>query len=126
MNETTIERLKKLVAGLNQLIEFLDDRPLLGEHENLYVSAYQLHIYVYGKDKTKFSQLARKLASGRKLNKEYSDYSCSVQRSFGDLVSMRVSTDRETVCQRVVTGTRIVPASTYPEHEEEIVEWKCK
>ena len=125
--ETTIEKLKALVAGLDQLITFLEKHPTLAADENLYVNRYRLNLFVYGKERARFSRLARSLASGGpKLNKEYSDYSCAVERMFGEYVKFSVSTARETVCQRVVTGTKIVPAQSYPERVEEIVEWKCK
>lgn len=48
-----------------------------------------------------------------------------VRRTFGPL-QFDLNIDREQVCERVVTGTRKVEAVTIPEHEEEIVEWKCK
>ena len=33
---------------------------------------------------------------------------------------------RNQVCERIVTGTKEVPAISYPAHTEEIVEWKCE
>ena len=47
-----------------------------------------------------------------------------VRRKFGP-ISMEINTARENVCRRIVTGTRVVPAVTVPEHVEEIVEWDC-
>lgn len=46
-----------------------------------------------------------------------------LQRSFGEDLSLDITTPRETICRKVVVGTVKVPAQ--PEHTREIVEWVC-
>jgi len=45
-------------------------------------------------------------------------------REFGGDVSLHVNAARSTVCRRVVTGTKVIPAR--PEHTVEEVEWVCE
>lgn len=126
--QATIERLEQLIADLVALKSFLLKHQNIGGNENLYIPKTHLSIWVYGKDRRVFSNLVRSLCSGgKKLEKEYTDYSVSVSREIGTgMVELSVSTGREAVCERVVTGTKIVPAVTIPERTEETYEWKCK
>ena len=65
-------------------------------------------------------------------NKEFDDLFYRVIRMFGP-IKLKALDYRANVCERVVTGTRVVPeriiAATegeiIPEHEVEIVVWKC-
>lgn len=118
----TIEKIEKLIADLTLLVAFLKAHTKLAD--KIYVSDYHLGVYCYSK-KT-FSNMIRSLCSGKlKLEKVYSDYYCQVTRNFGDM-RLTVHIGRENVCERIVTGTKVVPAQVYEERIEEIVEWKCK
>lgn len=64
-----------------------------------------------------------------KVTKEYTSYSYSLKIEKGDW-SITYRTDREAVCERIVTGTKHIERSVVPEHiveahDEEIVEWVC-
>lgn len=49
----------------------------------------------------------------------------TLRKQFGTL-NLDVYTDREQVCRKVVTGTRVVPAvEAQPEREEQVTEWVC-
>jgi hypothetical protein len=64
--------------------------------------------------------LAKALAHVRK---DYDGASLWIRAEFAPGVTLCYGCPREEVCERVVTGTRIIPAQ--PEREEEIVEWRC-
>lgn len=62
--------------------------------------------------------------------KDYtSDNFFTLDKNFGGGVHLHVYTEREAVCRKVVTGTRIVDAEpakpAVPAHEEPIEEWIC-
>lgn len=70
--------------------------------------------------------------SGYKITKDYDrDFTVEVtipadeRKGTKDIV-IRYYCDRETVCTKKVVGTKVVPATTYPERIEEIVEWDCE
>jgi hypothetical protein len=61
-----------------------------------------------------------KAASWKKV---HSDDWFWLHREFGEDLSLDITASRETVCRRVVTGTRTIPAR--PEETVEEVEWVC-
>jgi len=122
IHKGTIEKIQDLIAGLALLVEFL-----LAHEVDFRVYVHSLAFCVYAQDKKEFGRLARILVGRKgKLEKVYGEFACSITRQFSDMVSLQVIVNREQVCERIVTGTKIVPGIYYPEHEEEIVEWKCK
>ena len=49
-----------------------------------------------------------------------------LRKHFSEDLRLEINTDRQTVCRKVVTGTRVVPAKpAVEEHEEETFEWVC-
>ena len=56
--------------------------------------------------------------------KEWRDVGLTISRDFGG-VRLEAFLLRAEVCERVVTGTREVPAQVTPAHTEEVVEWQC-
>jgi hypothetical protein len=91
---------------------------------------------VYGVTLAEFKLLA--LVHGVKKQKDYWEdrFMLRVQVPFQDadnneqFIRMDYSGDRGEVCQRIVTGERVVeekyiPGRLEPAHTEEIVEWKC-
>ena len=60
-----------------------------------------------------------------KATKEYTSGYFVLQFNIGES-SVRTICDRAMVCERKVVGTRVVPATTTPEHVVEEVEWECK
>ena len=50
----------------------------------------------------------------------------ALAKDFGNGVTLDINVQREKVCRKIVTGTRIVPArEAEPEHEESITDWVC-
>lgn len=123
---------RELVEGLRAMADFIEEHPELpiGEPE------IKLDTWLFDDSKWDVDHLRtdsrtakEKLqAAARALGiaqKNYiGDYFC-VTKKFGEFVSMEFTVSRETVCKRVVTGTRIVPAVSRPERTEEVVEWIC-
>lgn len=111
------EKRKALIDGLREVAAFLENNeraptPL----------PPQLNAFLYSKED--FTMAAK--AIGGKLDKK-NDYGqlMVLRKEFGP-ISYDLNCDRELICERVVTGKRIVPTvEAIPEHEEEVVEWKC-
>ena len=74
-------------------------------------------------DKEKF-KAAVKVIAGR--GKKSFDDSLAYYRADFETLTYQVYIMRNQVCERIVTGTKEVPAISYPAHTEEIVEWKCE
>jgi hypothetical protein len=74
------------------------------------------------------ADLAKRLGSGEKVY--YGDFFW-FKHSFGPHVLVDAACNRETVCERVVVGKKLVPAHgeivlpAEPEKEIDIVEWNC-
>lgn len=68
------------------------------------------------------------LASGVRhcggFKKVHADKWFFLTRDFGG-IRLEFNFSRDEVCERIVIGKRVVPVQITPEHEEEIVEWKC-
>lgn len=65
------------------------------------------------------------------VDKEVSSQLFKLKKDFGGGVGIEWIAYRENVCERVVVGTKVVPAQpahyveAVPEKVEEVVEWKC-
>jgi hypothetical protein len=58
--------------------------------------------------------------------KNYSDNYFTLRREFSGEVQLDVYTERDSVCRKVVTGTRVVPAQPATEERvEDVFEWVC-
>jgi len=123
---------KELVAGLKALVAFIeanDDFDFTEGGKPVVLMEYRSW-WIDDKEsvKAKFSELARRLGSAEK---QYTESFFRLKHSFSPSVSFEATADRVAVCERIVTGTRMVPAvpeyvvQAQPEREEEIVEWKC-
>jgi hypothetical protein len=107
---------QSLIDGLREIAQFLEDHPDVPTP-----LIPRLDAFVYSKEA--FSAAARAVG-GHQEKKDYGIV-IALRRMFGD-VSYDLNIQRDLVCERVVTGTRIIPEQpAVPEHEEEIVEWKC-
>lgn len=116
-----VSKLNSLIEGLTSLLSFAVQKNLSGFYP------HKLQFSIYTSDKKEFSRLARILTGGRgKIEKVYTDYAVTVKRDFSDMVTLSVVIDRGKVCERIVTGTKHHAAYLVEEHDEEIVEWKCK
>lgn len=88
----------ELIKGLRACADFLEARPDLPAP--LYSAiCFMLH------DTARFKAAARTLGS---LDKEYSTSFFNVRKDFGGGLVVELSTQRENVCKKVVTGTRQV------------------
>ncbi len=133
-NMTTIEKLNAQIEGLQNLVQFLSDKPELekqiwvpSSHLNVSIHSYQAEDKKANTERKKqFSSLIRLLSKGTKLAKEYTDYSCKVVRKFSSNVQLEVSINREAVCERIVKEVKEVPGYYIEARKEEVVEWKCK
>lgn len=84
-------------------------------------------VMLYRPDVESLAQTARALGGHRTKDANGSYF--TIIRSFGP-VDVHAYSDRNEVCERVVTGTKVIPATVIPAREipervEEIVEWKC-
>lgn len=117
--------------GLRQLADWLDKA-----HANGVTPLSQgctPSIYFWGGDKAEdVRSLAAQLGT---FEKKYDDYHFTMSRDFGGAVA-KFLYPRSTVCKRVVTGTKTLPAVTIPakpaepervipEQTIETVEWEC-
>lgn len=66
--------------------------------------------------------LAREFGAARK---EYDGSFLHLSKKFGTQ-ALRAVFNRESVCERVVVGTEVVPERVEPERIREIIEWRCE
>jgi hypothetical protein len=123
---TTASR-EAYIRGLRTLASFLEAHPLIPTP----TQCYRLRL----NDSFTREELSAIARSVSKAKKEFYDESFQLQipvidsEVYDERVSITLTTEREAVCERIVVGTKLVPASTSvyetPEHEEEIIEWRC-
>ena len=130
MNQKNAE----LVAGLRQLCDFIeanDDFEFV-TGDTPQVEFHWREWYVNKSPEARrllIADLARRLGKSEKV---YADNFFWLRHNFGSLVQLEVVSLRDVVCERVVTGTRVIPAQpehtipAIPEHEVEVVEWRCE
>lgn len=125
-----------LIDGLRSLADWLETNPRVADLPNFrpYVSEW---IYEYAKDengitnysepddelsRAKMRQILKALGS---CKKDYSGSTFSLKKEFGP-IRLAFQTSRETICRKVVTGSREVPEVVLPARTEEVVEWVCE
>lgn len=112
----------KLIQKMREAADWLEANPC---HEIVTVSVL---IHATREDKERLAQLV-KAAGG--VKKDVSDELIFVRAQRFLPVDFTIAGDREKVCERVVVGTKTLPAhdgymvAAQPEREVEIVEWKC-
>ena len=128
------EKNAQLVAGIRDLIAFIEANDdfefVTGEAHQVvfHWRDWYLDSADSSKRRARLAYLAQRLG---KAEKQYSGDFFWLRHDFGPHVRIEAASERDVVCERVVTGTRLVPAQeaytmpALPEHEEEIVEWKC-
>lgn len=107
---------RSLIQGLRDLADFLESNPSAPTP-----MAGRFDVFTYTKEM--FAKAAK--AVGGKLTKQ--DYSAvmTLRKEFGP-IQYDLNCDRELICERIVTGKRIVPAvEAVQQREEEVVEWRC-
>jgi hypothetical protein len=123
------EKSDKMVAGLRELADFFEERPELCEVGT--VSATTFYVFTYSPEQ--FAEAVRLLGKGAKS--AHGDW-FNVTRQFG-IIDLQVTAQRDNLCERVQTGTKVVKArdpqlvrealEDIPEveTEEPVFEWSC-
>ena len=107
------------IQGLRNFAFWLEANP---EIDAGYYGMYHSH---YLDTKEKLLQYARIMAPGN-FSKNWTDSSVAITKDFGGRVKFEAYTRRDQICERVKTGTKIIPARpAVPEKEEETFEWRC-
>jgi hypothetical protein len=127
MNEKLISDLHTLIAFIeaNDDFDFCTSEPFQVE---FHYRTWYLRDLSTEQRREKLQDLARRLGTAEK--KYYGDFFW-LRKQFGDTVLFEASSERETVCERIVTGLKTIPAApecilpASPERAEEIVEWRC-
>ena len=108
----THEERDEFIHGLRELADFLD------AHPTVEVPIYaMLNVFVNTKD-----ELAAHARTAT-WEKVYNGNWFTLRKEFGT-IKYEINATRDTVCRKVVKGTRVVPAR--PEHTVEEVEWVCE
>jgi hypothetical protein len=116
MNE---ENRHEVITRLREFADFLEANP-----DAPVPYAENIRFDIFALNKEEFVKYAK--AIGGKLIKNH-DYSgvMVLRRQFGK-IQYDINVAREQVCERVVTGKKLVAAvEAVPEHEEDITEWRC-
>lgn len=126
-----LENRPLLVDGLRKLADVFEQHPML----QVPTWKQDITVWVSNRDddedpdhvKNTFKHFLKVLGG---TAKDTSDYTFELSWDFG-LIRLRLCTDRDNVCEKVVTGTKILPATeaytveAQPEREEEVYEWRC-
>lgn len=125
------------VGFLRAFADYLEAHPdiIAGVHEFHYVG---FNAFTYGKEE--FTRLVRQAGAGEKVIDAADDYAPRARfyPNLGEFTgAFCISIPKDSVCQRVQVGTKLVPAeperievkeivhTAVPEHEEPIYEWDC-
>ena len=130
------EKNQQLVEGLRALLAFVeanDDFEFVPGGDTDIVELKFRTWYLNGEDNRRVSiaDLTRRLAHAGKVDKLYGDDYAWVRSQFGPFVKAEIATMRETICEKVVVGKKVIPAqperviAAQPERIEEEVEWRC-
>lgn len=131
MTEKQLDNRMKFIEGLRDLIGVYEANPQLiapswKQNISVWVSSYddkENPNYV----KDTYKDFIKALGG---TEKESSNFTFELAWEYG-LVNFRLCTERDNVCERVVTGTKVIPAQeeqvipATEERIEEVYEWKC-
>jgi hypothetical protein len=106
------DRRAAFIRSLRDAAQFLEDHPAVKAPR--YVT---MNVFVNTRD-----EIADQARAASWL-KDYNDTWFNLRRQFGEDLSIEINASRETVCRKVVTGTRVVPAR--PECVVDVYEWEC-
>lgn len=101
------------VKALRDLAAFIEEHP--GVSCPRYVV---MNVFVHTRE-----EIAANARATGGWEKVYGDGWFYLRKSFGPDLVLDITTERETVCRKVVTGTRTVPAT--PEQQVEEYTWVC-
>jgi len=110
--KTRLQRRAEFIKGLQEVVDFITSHPTLK-------ITGDARFYIFSDSPEEFSYAVRCLGN---VTKEASGGDLVARAAFGPhTISAFVS--QEETCERVVVGTKIIPATE--EREVEIVEWIC-
>ena len=111
-----------LIDGLRGLAAFLETHPDVPRPSST------CGFYVFCANKEEMAQAAKSV--GGRLEKSATTNYFMLRKDFGPL-RLEIAVEREQICERVVVGTKVVPAKpecvlpATPETVEEVIEWRC-
>lgn len=116
--EWQIEKRAEMVQGLRDAADVMESCPLG-------MLPYDVHISIsvteYKDDSIDVEATQQKLAKAarwlRNVSKKYDDYYFTFRRDFGSRVRIEVCASRSSVCKKVKTGVKFVPAQQVEEFE---------
>lgn len=115
MNDTDVST-KSVSDSLRDLAAFLD------AHPEIEINDQSITLLKYVTTREELAAIAKRGSYRKVYTKSYFE----LHHDFGCGIELHVYADRATVCQRVVTGTRVIAAiPAQPERVEEVVEWVC-
>lgn len=119
---------QEYIQALRNLADFMEQREFPGTWKGTFSNGYpSVSLVLYTKDKQTFGEATKAIGTCRK---RADGGFLEVTREEPTFI-VQINAYRDGVCERVVTGTKTIPAKeeeiipAEPEHEEEIVEWKC-
>jgi hypothetical protein len=123
--EELVQHRIEFIQGLRDMADFLEERPDLIERYD----AFDLNSYFDEKQLNEFKERAKLLGTAKKEAGQYSSY-FKLYKEFGPH-TISVNMNREAVCVKTVTGTRMVEATEdriipgKPAHMEATYSWEC-
>jgi hypothetical protein len=124
-----LPKVREFISGLRELAAMYESHPELavpdGKTFNLFCFAHSDRERAEAKERVR--EVARAFGSAAK---SYDDGYFNLKKQFSGGIVLEITTNRDAVCERVVVGTKIepareIPAQSIPEHEVEVVEWRC-
>jgi|GEM_PF-5564423 len=124
---------QEYVKSLRELADFLESKPLPDDwaaylrseiKENYSAPVHRFRVL----DKKTFGRIVAALGS---FEKSTTDYDIQAKVSLPNGAAIIVEIARKEICEKIVTGKKKVPftpayfINATPEHEKEIIEWKC-
>jgi hypothetical protein len=138
VKEKVMSKNQELIQGLRDLLAFVeanDDFDFVPGGDTNIVAADFRSFYLHdgGDDARRMAiaDLTRRMARVKKVEKNYNESFAWIRLQFGPLVRFDITSLRETVCERVVVGKKLIPAraeQVIPATTESLVdevEWRC-
>jgi hypothetical protein len=116
--EWQVEKRAEMVQGLRDAADMLESCPLDMLPYNIHIST---SVTEWNGENIDVEATQRKLATAtrwlRNVTKNYDEHYFMLRRDFGSRVRIEVCASRSSVCEKVKTGVRFVPAKMVDEFE---------
>jgi hypothetical protein len=109
---------EEFISDIREIADFFEAHPDLKVMPSPY-------LFISDYSETAKESLRLFVKAAGKTTKEFSGNEFKVEKRFSNGFLLHFDVQRQAVCERVVTGTKVIPAISYPERTEDIVEWKC-